>query len=62
LIPEELTSVNISRHYVTRSQDLVGVTTPALLPNSPEQELAASLYGLMKNSSFTCKAYSSKEE
>jgi hypothetical protein len=38
LILEEVTSVNISMSFATRSQDLVGLTTPALLPNSPKQE------------------------
>jgi hypothetical protein len=28
----------------TRNQDLVGLTTPALLPNSPEQEGHQSLW------------------
>lgn len=44
LILEEVTSENISRCSTTRSQDLVGLTTPALLPNSPEQEGRQSLW------------------
>ena len=38
LILEKVTSVNISRHYIAIGQDLVELKTPALLPNSPEQE------------------------
>ena len=44
LILEEVTSVNISMSFATRSQDLVGLTTPALLPNSPKQEGRQSLW------------------
>lgn len=51
LILEEVTSVNISMSYATRIQDLVGLTTPALLPNSPKQEGHQSC-DLMRNSFF----------
>jgi hypothetical protein len=36
--------VNISRHYIPIGQDLVELKTPALLPNSPEQEGRQSLW------------------